>query len=333
MDQIITSLQSFIIPDIHFTVLDLILVCVFGFYAIEGYSIGFVQAIFDFLSFVLSFLIALTTYSIIAKPLSSYLSSGFANAIGFFIISVLAQVILGVLERFIVKSFFLSNIQGKVNKWLGILPSLASSYVLLSFILTLIVSLPISPFVKHAISQSEIGSALVVNTSGFEGKLNSIFGGAVKEGLNFLTVEPKTDESVSLHFKTTSYSADSQAEKYMLDLVNKERKKAGVPPLVFDDALGKVGRDHDADMFARGYFSHYTPEGLTPFDRMAKANISFTAAGENLALAPNTDVAMQGLMQSPGHRANILASDFHRVGIGVLDGGIYGEMFAQEFTD
>lgn len=83
----------------------------------------------------------------------------------------------------------------------------------------------------------------------------------------------------------------------------------------------------------RGYFSHYTPEGLSPFDRMNAAGMSFSFAGENLALAPNVAMAMQGLMNSAGHRANILSPNFGKVGIGVIDGGIYGEMFCQEFTD
>ena len=86
-------------------------------------------------------------------------------------------------------------------------------------------------------------------------------------------------------------------------------------------------------MFARGYFSHYTPEGLTPFDRMAQGDAYFTYAGENLALAPNVTIAMQGLMQSLGHRANILSANFGKIGVGVIDGGIYGQMFCQEFTD
>ena len=86
-------------------------------------------------------------------------------------------------------------------------------------------------------------------------------------------------------------------------------------------------------MFARGYFSHYTPEGLSPFDRMAQTDVSYTYAGENLALAPNVTVAMQGLMQSPGHRANILFPNFGKLGVGVIDGGIYGQMYCQEFTD
>ena len=86
-------------------------------------------------------------------------------------------------------------------------------------------------------------------------------------------------------------------------------------------------------MLARGYFSHYTPEGLSPFDRMNQAHISFTYAGENLAFSANVQLAMQGLMNSPGHKANILSSHYHKIGIGVIDAGIYGEMFDQEFTD
>ena len=66
---------------------------------------------------------------------------------------------------------------------------------------------------------------------------------------------------------------------------------------------------------------------------MNKANIEFTYAGENLALAPSTPLAMQGLMNSPGHRANILNPNFKKIGIGVIDGGIYGKMYSQEFTD
>ena len=66
---------------------------------------------------------------------------------------------------------------------------------------------------------------------------------------------------------------------------------------------------------------------------MERYNIKFSAAGENLALAPNVSLAHQGLMNSPGHRANIMSGDFGKVGIGVVDGGIYGEMFVQEFTD
>jgi uncharacterized protein YkwD len=119
----------------------------------------------------------------------------------------------------------------------------------------------------------------------------------------------------------------------MFKMVNTERVQHGLAPVFFDAKLRAVARAHSDDMFKRGYFSHYTPEGLSPFDRMKNANIEFLSAGENLALAPTTELAMQGLMNSPGHRANILSPSFGKIGIGVIDGGIYGKMYSQEFTD
>jgi uncharacterized protein YkwD len=70
-----------------------------------------------------------------------------------------------------------------------------------------------------------------------------------------------------------------------------------------------------------------------PFDRMREANVRFVTAGENLALVPTVQVAHRGLMNSPGHRANILYPQFARVGIGIMDGGIRGLMISQEFRN
>jgi uncharacterized protein YkwD len=93
-----------------------------------------------------------------------------------------------------------------------------------------------------------------------------------------------------------------------------------------------VARGHSIDMLQRGYFAHETPEGRTPFDRMRDGGVRFTVAGENLALAPTVTLAHQGLMGSPGHRANILRPEFTRVGIGaaVADGR---RMFTQNFAN
>jgi uncharacterized protein YkwD len=66
---------------------------------------------------------------------------------------------------------------------------------------------------------------------------------------------------------------------------------------------------------------------------MRTANIHFETAGENLALAQTVEIAHVNLMNSPGHRANILNPSFGRVGIGILDGGFYGLMISQEFRN
>jgi uncharacterized protein YkwD len=94
-----------------------------------------------------------------------------------------------------------------------------------------------------------------------------------------------------------------------------------------------VARAYSADMFARGYFSHLDPDGKSPFDRMRAGDVEFGTAGENLALAPTLKLAHQGLMNSPGHRANILKPEYRTVGIGIVDGGAYGLMVTQDFTD
>ncbi len=66
---------------------------------------------------------------------------------------------------------------------------------------------------------------------------------------------------------------------------------------------------------------------------MQAGGVSFILAGENLAVAPTISIAHKGLMDSPGHRENILRPQFHRVGIGAARGGRYGIMFTQNFAN
>jgi uncharacterized protein YkwD len=153
--------------------------------------------------------------------------------------------------------------------------------------------------------------------------------------LGFLTVkpEPTSGETIELKFIVSDPAPDTDDEQRMLDLVNAERTKRDLPPLAMDATLRSLARSYALDLFARGYFSHTSKEGLSPFDRMRNAGVIYGMAGENLALAPTLEQAHDGLMKSPGHRANILNPGFRKICIGVLDGGVYGKMFVQEFTD
>lgn len=328
-------LNLFFAKEFGFTLLDFIILSVIFFYAVEGLYVGFIQALLDLTSFVLSFVIALKFYSFFAKLLIErfFLPHGFANAAGFFIAALFIEILLSILLRGLLARFPKDLFLGKVNRILGFLPGAFSAIILLSFLLTLVVSMPASPVLKRGIAQSKLGSLLVVKTSFLEKRLNDVFGGAINDTLSFLTVKPQSDELIKLNFSTRTYQVDAQAEQEMFELVNRERVASGLPTLEFDDSLRDVARSHSEDMVQRGYFSHYTPEGLSPFDRMANANIQYTVAGENLAFAPNVLLAHQGLMQSPGHKANILSPQFKKVGIGVIDAGIFGQMFTQEFTD
>lgn len=327
---------------------DALVIAVFALYAVQGYAAGFVASFLDLVSFIVSFFLGLTLYSFAGHwiALTFGIAQGFANATGFFAVAFVSEIVVSILLRYLVYHVFFAPkktvpfapsrahpLWHRFDHIFGIFPSIASAFILLSFLLTVVVALPLSPLLKNAVSHAYFGKQLLIATQDFEKRIQQVFGGAVSDTLNFLTIKPQSDEFVRLHFSTSAVSVDEPSENEMFSLINKERKAAGLLPLQQDDLLTVVARRHAIDMFAKGYFSHYTPKGLSPFDRMASADVSFVSAGENLALAPDVLLAIQGLMKSEGHRANILSAQFGRVGIGVIDGGIYGKMFVQEFTD
>ncbi len=124
----------------------------------------------------------------------------------------------------------------------------------------------------------------------------------------------------------------TQDERAMFSLVNQERRRAGLDPLVIDYQLVRLARLKSQDMVDKGYFGHYSPTYGSPFNMMRNAGVKYRYAGENLAGASTVATAHRALMNSPGHRANILNPKFSRIGIGVVSGGPYGKMFTQMFT-
>lgn len=114
--------------------------------------------------------------------------------------------------------------------------------------------------------------------------------------------------------------ADPTAEAAVLALVNEARVDAGCGALTADPALAAVARAHSADMRDRDYFSHTSPEGLSPFDRAEQAGIDYSRA-ENIAFGQaDATAVMEAWLKSPGHRANILDCQLTKLGVGVAEG-------------
>lgn len=321
--------------------IDAAIIVILILYILDGYRRGFVEIMLELISFLVAIGLALrfdgTTGNFIAAKVSIPVQMN--KPIGFFAIWIIVQVLFSIAIRFGDKFIPTMLRKSKANKFVGIAPSLVKGYVLISIILIIIMTTPISGGLKGDVSNSAIGSRLVDKGAVAETAYDRYFGGVVNNTVTFLTVNPPTsqilepNERLYLGFKTTDVTEDSAAEQKMFNLVNDERETITLSPLKFDPELQKVARAHALDMFANGYFSHTNLQGESPFDRMQKAGITFKIAGENLALAPNVDLAHNGLMNSPGHRANILDPKYGRVGIGVINGGPYGEMFVQEFRD
>jgi len=319
-----------------FNWVDVILVLIIVVSAVLGWHRGFIFSILDLIRWIGSWLTALLLY----KPFSNWLSyvtdwsEVWRAPVAFIILVFLAGIAIHLVGRAVLDRIPARIHFHPINRLLGIVPGAVSGLVLAAIISALLLSMPISDRLSEYAQNSRLTGLFAGYTDELEDVLAPVFNPAINQTLNkLITIEPGSEESVELPYKVEDSKPDPSLESQMLDLINQERTSRGIKPLQADPELVPVARAHAADMFARGYFSHYTPEGKDPFQRMSDAGIRFRTAGENLALAPTLQIAHTGLMNSPGHRANILNPNFGRVGIGIMTGGRRGIMVSQEFRN
>lgn len=316
---------------------DLVIIIILFYFLTVGWTVGFWSILSDFVTFFLSLLIALRGYQFASEFLRSNfaLSHSISNAIGFLFTAVVTEGILGYFFARLIHKLPIKFWKDHWTRFLGLFPALAEGIILTAFILTLSLGLPISGSIKSDITNSKIGGVIIQKTTGIESKINEIFGGVIEDSLTYLTVKPGSRDTIPI--TTAIYErgleVDAQSEAEMFALVNQERRKQAVHELTLRPEVVPVARAHATDMWERQYFGHVSPDGKDVGDRLEDAGINFLIAGENLALAPTILTAHNGLMNSEGHRANILEADFKRVGIGVIDNGVNGKIFVQIFTD
>lgn len=120
-------------------------------------------------------------------------------------------------------------------------------------------------------------------------------------------------------------------EQQMVDMINQERIAAGVSPLKVDLRLASVAQAKANDLKANNYFDHTSPVYGSPWAMMQQVGLNVQWAGENISGNDSVAGSMAALMQSPGHRANILDPRFTAVGVGIAYGSAYGNLYVQEF--
>lgn len=317
-----------------FNWVDLAIVLAITFFAYEAIGHKLIVELLDLLSFLLALLLSFRYYNLPGHFFESQfeMPHGLSLVVGFMITWFLAETIFFTLAR-LALGRYVFKYKIPYEKYLAVIPAVFRSLIFISLVLVLIATFPIQPKIKKAVLDSRLAPVFLKQAYQLEEPVKQVFGGVTQDTLTFLTIEPKTNESINLGFKTDNFKVDEATELAMINLVNKERTSRNLQALTFDSKLRDAARDHSEDMFKRGYFSHYTPEGQDVTYRAQKYGIDYMVIGENLAYAPSLEVAHQGLMNSPGHRANILSSDYHKIGIGALDGGVYGFMFTQVFSN
>ena len=129
-------------------------------------------------------------------------------------------------------------------------------------------------------------------------------------------------------------SANLTYEQKVVELVNVERQKAGLPALKMDASLSNVARAKSKDMAVNNYFAHQSPTYGSAGDMLRQYGISWHAWGENIAAGQSTpEIVVNAWMNSSGHRANILSSNFSKIGVGYVTSSSGRPYWTQIFTN
>lgn len=320
---------------LSFNYIDLIITFIFLFFIFEGLKYGFFVSVSHLFSFFTSIFLGLYFYQDLALFLSENfdISSPLAKPVSFLAISLGSEMVVGNLMGLFVGKIPKNISKNIFSKIFGVIPSLGEGVIITSFLVSLVLSLPINSNFKADVSDSVTAKHSITFFQNLENYQKDIFGEAFEESLNYITVQPGSDKRIFLQTKPIELTFDEISEKALFKLVNEERTKAGVEKLLLREEAIPVARTHAADMWEKSYFAHISPAGKDVGDRLTESGVNYFLAGENLALAPTVKTAHTGLMSSEGHKRNILDPQFKRFSIGVVDNKIYGKMFVQIFTD
>ncbi len=313
--------------------IDIVLVFIIILAAWSGYKKGFILGSLELLSWVGSLAAAFYLYQYLAVLLQKIFPvlGVWTMPLAFLIVLILLRIIFASIVNALLRKTHHDAHHSTANKTLGILPGAINGVIYAVIISALLLVLPLSDGLSASARESKVANEFGNQVAWLDEKIAPVFDEAVRKSMTKMTIE--SNETVKLNFTVTNAKPRPDLEAKMLALVNEERAKEGLNALVADTALTRVARLHSHDMFARGYFAHVSPDGVTPADRVKAAGIRYLITGENLALGPTLQICHAGLMNSPGHKANILHKSYGRVGIGILDGGLRGLMVSQEFKN
>ena len=116
----------------------------------------------------------------------------------------------------------------------------------------------------------------------------------------------------------TTISSTAQEQK-LLNLLNEDRARNGLPALSMDSELSALARTKSQDMLENGYFAHESPTLGNAAALLADSGYDYNGVGENIAHHANVEKADAAFLSSPGHRANMMGRQWDKVGIGVVE--------------
>lgn len=320
--------------------LDLLVVSFLALLLVRGWYRGLVREAMDLAGLVIGTILAFRVGPAVGRVVEamSGMSSDASRFTGWVIVFVASGIGAALAARVIERRARLPGLN-LMNRVGGAGLAMAWGLFVSTLALSLAVILPMPAAVADYIDDSAMSRTLTDPDGPAQGVFRSLSGDRIVEALLNLRhlvgerqVIVEDDQVVTFPpVPGDDLEAAPEAAMEIYDSLNRARVDEGLDPLAWSPALTEVGAGHAAEMYLEGYFAHVSPETGTVGDRLQDAGIVYVVAGENLALAATTGQVHEGLMGSPGHRANILGDAYRRVGVGVVSGPL-GLMVVQVFT-
>jgi uncharacterized protein YkwD len=319
---------------LHFNLIDLAVLALCALAAVDGARRGFPTYATELTGFALGLGVAFLLFEPVRNALHSLLGVPLGLA-GFGVFLILLVLTHGAVQASLHPRVQALGRRVGLTPRVGAVPAVGTAVLLCAVVLSALVVLP---GYRPLVLGSTLGSTIAQKSAFMQPGLQRLLVPANRETSSVVNPGVAPDAGENAFYRLSlpddlDLSLDTAAEARMLELVNQVRGQAHLGKLVMDPQLQAAARDHSLDMYKRKYFSHMTPDGKNPFDRMREHQAQFVTAGENIAFAPDVGQAEESLLASPDHRANILNADFACVGIGVYRAPGYEEMFTQDFTD
>jgi len=313
----------------------IVVICIVFF--IRGLEHGFIATLSGLVSWIIALFVSVRFHGYLATFSTQKfgIPPTWSTLLFYLILTVLTELIVSEILQFLMYRLPTRVVGSRTNKWFGAFVSLGNALLFITFLLLLIMALPLKGSVKNDIRSSFIGTTIMKYTNTYLGTLNKTVDQALLEAQKMITIPVGSKESVTLDFDVNPMDLhlDEASEHVLVDLINKERSKIGLSRLFVDGKMVTVAREYARQVLVTKFFSHVDHSGEDVGTRLTKANIVFVRAAENLAFAPSADIAHAGLMASDGHRINILDLRFRRVAVGVIEAGIHGKMVVELFAD
>jgi uncharacterized protein YkwD/uncharacterized membrane protein required for colicin V production len=303
--------------------LDLAIIFLLLFGISIGIRRGFLRTGLDLAVLVVAAIMGMFLYRPIAALLAGFVEAERAT-LNVFALAISAVVVFSVLSALLGSALAPLIWSARRNppvrvadNLLGALPGVVYGLIF-GLMLTLFVSFfGLGNGIDRALAESELATRLRGSAQDITGGLARRTGADLADFTYIVVPErgatyrlpPVGDNAVAI---------STSDEERLVEMLNDERTRRGLNALEFDETLREVARQHSEEMLRLGYFAHESPNTGTLADRLNAHGIRYQRAGENLAYAPSAGVAHRGLMQSEGHRANILEPEFTRIGIGVI---------------